>query len=124
VRNQPVSIHEKFVAFGFAAEDRMVVEHEASLSLSCVPLENQCPGQAADATTDNHTVVGFMGVDHIVRKAFKAPVANLVAGLEPAKRIAVRVRIVADAAVAGPIILFRTGVIRTGVGTGSQQIRW
>ena len=107
MRDQPVAVDEEFVALGFAAEDRMVVEHQTSLARAGLPLKNQSRGQTADAAADHHAVVGFAGVDHAGGKAFKPAIANFVAGVQYRERVAVGICVVADAAVASPVVFIR-----------------
>src|SRR3984957_6300110 len=105
MRNQPVTVHSKLIAFGFAAENRMIVEHQTSLARTGMPLKNQRGRQPANAPAYNHAVIGFTRFDNLDRQVLKPAIANLVAGLEHSKGISVAVCVIANATVAGPGIL-------------------
>ncbi len=103
-----MTIDEEFVALGFAAEDRMVVEHQASLARAGLPLKNQGRGQTADPTADHYAVVGFTSVDDGGGKTFKPAIANFVSGVQYRERVAVGICVVANAAVASQVVFIRT----------------
>ena len=103
--DQPVTVHKKLIAFGFATEDRMIVEHKASLAFATLALKNQSRRQPADPATHDHAIVSFPGIDGSSGQTFKQSIANLVPGLEDGGRVAVGVRVVADPAIADPVDL-------------------
>src|SRR5580658_10841166 len=102
--DQPLAIHQKLGAFGLASKDGMIVEHKAGLPFASLALKDQPRRQPADASTHNHAIVDLSSVDHIGGKTLEQPIANLVPGLEHCARIAVRVRIVPNAAVTSPVV--------------------
>ncbi len=104
MRDEPVSIHEKLIAFRFAAEDRMVIEDEAGLAFARLLLKSQGRGQSADAATHDDAIVGFSGVDHVGRKTLKEPISNLMSSFENSGGVAIGICVVADATVSGPIV--------------------
>src|SRR5688572_23135839 len=55
VSGERLAIDEEFVALRFAAEDRVVVQHETASAL--VALEEHRGGEAAQSTADRHQVV-------------------------------------------------------------------
>ena len=98
VRHQPVPVHVELVALGFAAEDRVVVEHQTRHPRTGTTAENQRGRQSADPATDDHAVVLFARVDGIRRQRLEGTVANRVRVGEHRQRVTVRSRVVADAA--------------------------
>ena len=60
---QPVTIDQKFIALGFATEDRMVVEHQACLAFASLALKDQRGSETADAAANNHAIVCFASID-------------------------------------------------------------
>src|SRR5215472_11009068 len=106
--DQAVTVYEKLVALGLAAENRMIVEHEAAFSRPGLTLENQGRSQTADTSAHDHAVIDFSRVDYTRGKGLKGAVANLVTGLEHCCRIAIGIRVFADTAVTGPVIDYRT----------------
>ena len=82
VSDQAVAIDEEFVAFGLAAEDRMVVENETGFSCASLALKNQRGGETADSSAYDYAVVDLASVDDICGETFKLAIANLVSGLQ------------------------------------------
>src|SRR6516165_1130715 len=104
MRDQALPIHQELVSFGLSPEDWMVVEDQAGLPLGGLLLENQCRRQTTDAPTHDHAVISFVGFCHLRRLAFEFTVTNPVAGFENRWSVAIRVGVIADPAVPGPII--------------------
>ena len=103
--NQAVSIDQEFVAFGFATEDGMVVENETGFSCARLALKNQRGCETADSSAYDDAVVDLASFDDTCGEIFKLAIANLVSGLQYGERVAVGVRVVADAAISGEVIL-------------------
>src|SRR5208337_4528237 len=55
--DQPVTIHQKLVAFRLASEDGMIVNYKARLTFPSFALKNQPRRQPADASANNHAIV-------------------------------------------------------------------
>src|SRR6516225_2751801 len=106
--DQPVTVHKKLVALGLAAENRMIVEHEAGFSRPGLALKDQRRSQTADASANHQAVVSLFRVDHICGEPLKYAVANLVSSFEHGGCVAVGIRVVADTGVTGPVIDRRT----------------
>src|ERR1700691_1279083 len=105
MRRQPVAIHQKLVPLRLTAKDGMVVEHEASLALARLPLKNQSRSQPADAAANHNQIKSFPSLDHARSRPFKQPVANLMTRFENGAGIPVRVRVIANPAVARPTLI-------------------
>ena len=82
MRNQPLTINHELIAFGFAAEDRMIVEHQAFASTSRLPREKQCGCQSTDSAAYSDAVVGLAGVDHLRWQRFEIAISNRVPALD------------------------------------------
>src|SRR6266566_1804763 len=98
VRGEPLSVDEELVALRFAAEDGVVVDDERPSAL--VLLEEDRRGQSADATADGDEVVRLAGVAGLGDALLERAVAQCVSGAQYVPGVAVRVTVVADAAVA------------------------
>src|SRR5439155_6187310 len=100
VRSEPLPGDEELVALCFAAEDRVVVDDEAASTF--VFLEKDRGGETADAAPDGDEVVHLAGVAGGGDPLFEwAPaVAQRVSRAQDLPGVAVRVPVVADAAVA------------------------
>src|SRR5215472_4794610 len=107
--NQAVAVDQKFIALGLASENRMIVDHQASFALPSLSMEDQRCREATDAASDNRAVVEFSGLNKICGKAFKFTVADAMTSFEHGRSVAVGICVVADAAVAGPVIANRLG---------------
>src|SRR5579864_3620444 len=81
----------------------MIVEHQATLATSGLPLKSQCSRQTADTTTEDHTIESLSRINDVCGKAIEQTIANLVSGFDDAPGISIRVGVVADAAIAGPV---------------------
>src|SRR5277367_5376807 len=103
--DQPVTVYEKLVALGLAAEDGMIVDHKAGLAVPGLALKNQRGGETANAASHDHAIVSFSGVNRGRGQALEQPIANLMPGLENRVGVAVGICVVADAAIAGPVVL-------------------
>src|SRR6476620_8868805 len=65
IRHNALAIDQKFILFGLTAEDRMVLQHETFLVWARLPLKQQGCRQPADSSTDDHTIKGLSGLDHV-----------------------------------------------------------
>src|ERR1700679_1448798 len=100
--NQPVAIDENLVTLGFASENRMIVEHEAGLARTSLPLKNQRRRQPADAPANNHAIIDLARLNRICGSVLKQAIANLMSCLEHRARVSIRVRVITHAAVTRP----------------------
>src|SRR5437762_555851 len=107
MRHDALTVDEKLVALRLAAEDRVVVEHETPSTLAL--LEEYRRGQPAQPTADAHHVIGLTGVHGARDRALERSVAHGVRGGHHIVRVPVRPAVVADAAVAGPVLSGRFG---------------
>jgi len=82
MRNQAMPVHQELVAFGFTAENRMVVENKTCLAFSALLLKDQRRRQTADASAYDDAIIGFACVDDARGKALKQTIANLVASFK------------------------------------------
>ena len=97
------AVDEKVVAFCLTAEHRVVVEHERAAGRMQAPkmMRRTEPGESC---TDDDQVVLLPRVDRIGRCRAKASCADLVRSLHEPGRVAVRVRVVAEAAGSVPVV--------------------
>src|SRR6266550_3084850 len=98
MRGEPLSVDQELVALRFAAEDGVVVDEEAASAL--VFLEEDRGGESADSAADGDEVVHLAGVHGVRDPRVERAVAQRVSGAQDIPGIAVRVPVVADAAVA------------------------
>ncbi len=100
MRREPLPGDEELVALCFATEDRVVIDDEATSTF--VLLEKDRGGESADAAPDGDEVVHLAGVAGGGDPLFECapPVAQRVTRAQDLPGIAVRVPVVADAAVA------------------------
>jgi len=110
MRHQPVSVHQKLVALGFATENRVIVEHQATLAETRALFKNQCPRQPTDTAAHHHTVVSLTRLDQVPSRVFEPAIANPVPRFQNCERITVGLGVVANATVTGPFIAAGTGV--------------
>ena len=89
MRHESVPVHQKFVALGFAAKNRVVVEYQASSVLARLALKNQGCSQPADTSAHDNAIVNFAGVDCVGGKAIERAITNLVAGFEDGGRVSI-----------------------------------
>src|SRR5262249_22857908 len=104
MRDQAVSINQKLILFGFAAEDRMVFEHQRLQSRTGLALKRQRSRQPADSPTNNNAVVGLAGINDVFRKRIVNTVANRVSGLKHRQSISVRRAVFPNSAIAGELV--------------------
>src|SRR6267154_4344835 len=105
MRDQAPSIHFKFVLLRFAAKDRMIFQDQASFPSPGKPLKKQRSSKSADTAANHNAVVNLSGIDGISQKRTVSRVAHLVPGLQHLQRVSVGPAVIANAAVARPIIL-------------------
>ena len=98
VRGESLPIDEELVALGLAAEDRVVVDDERASA--AVFLEEDRGGESGDSAADGDEVVDLAGVGGVGDARFEGAIAHRVSGGDDVPGVAVRVRVVADAAVA------------------------
>jgi len=103
--NQPVTVHQKLVAFSLASEDGMIVNYKARLAFPGLALKYERRRQAANSSTHDCAIVALSSVDGIARKILKCAIANLVASLEHGSGVAVRVRVIPNPAITCPIVV-------------------
>src|SRR5579862_6291631 len=82
----------------------MIIENKASLAVPSLTLKNQARRQPADAAAHDDAIVALAGVNRARRKILEHAIANLVPGLKNCSRVAVGVRVITHAAIAGPVI--------------------
>jgi hypothetical protein len=104
VNHKPLAIDLEFVALGLAAEDCMIVEHQAGGVALALALEEQRRGESADPAADDHTVKHFARIRGI-SSALVHAIANVVTGGHDLVGVAVRSGVIPDAAVARPVFL-------------------
>src|SRR5579872_7400042 len=102
---ESVSVDQELIALGFATEDRMIIENEACFPWSSFTSKDQPCRESADSAADNHAIVGFSGIYDAGGKAFEIAVADFMTGVHHREGITVRMRVVADAAVAGKVVV-------------------
>src|SRR5207253_689460 len=91
-------VDEELVALCFTAEDRVVVDDEAATAF--VFLEEDRGRESADSAADGDEVVRLAGVDGVGDTRFERAIAQRVSGAQDIPGVAVRVSVVANAAVA------------------------
>jgi hypothetical protein len=97
VRDEALSIDAEFVALGFAAEDRVIVDDERATAF--VLLEKDRGGESRDSAADGDEVVDLAGVSGFRDLGFERAIAHRVSGANDFPGVAVRMTVVADAAV-------------------------
>src|SRR3954464_15741424 len=102
VRDDALPVDKKFVASRFAAEDRVVVENQAAAT--SVLLEEHGRGEPTESAADGDEVVRLAGVDDAPHPPLETAVAHRMRDIHHAQRVAVRVAIVTDTAVTGPVV--------------------
>src|SRR6185436_15326538 len=95
---EALPVDEEFVALGFAAEDRVIVDDERASAF--VFLEEYRGGESGDSAADGDEVVDLAGVSGVGDSLLEGAIAHGVSGAEDFPGVAVGVRVVADAAVA------------------------
>src|SRR5213596_3224037 len=98
VRGEALSVDEELVALRFAAEDRVVVDDEATSAL--VFMEEDRGGESADSAADGDEVVHLAGVAGVGDTLFERAIAHPVSDAQYIPGVAVGVPVVAYAAVA------------------------
>ncbi len=119
MRHHALAIHQKFVAFRLAAEDGMILQHQARLVSAAFAREKQRGRKPADPAAHHHAVVLLAGIGNIGRQRFEDVVANLMRLRHHFVGISVRIAVFAHAAVAGPFGLLRKQL--HGAGSGEQS---
>ena len=104
VSHQPVTVDLELVALGFAAEDRVIVQHQAGHAGTRPPVEDQRRGQTADAAADDDAVVRLAGLDCGRGKRVEDAVPDLVRLRQHIERVAVRGGVVADSPRTVPVL--------------------
>src|SRR5690348_8389089 len=105
MRGEPLAVYLKFVAFGFTAEDRVVVENETGerLFTRSASFKEQCRRQAADAATGHDAIEFFARVNDFRERAVERMIADLMTGGNNFVGVAIGCRIIAHTAEAGPV---------------------
>ena len=109
MRDQAPSIHFKFVLLRFAAKDRMIFQDQASFASPSKPLKKQRCSKSADAAANHNAVINLSGIDGISQERMESAIAHLVPGLQNLQRVSIGAAVIANSAVAGPIILSGSG---------------
>src|SRR6266481_3753184 len=109
MRDQPCSIHFKFVLLRFAAKDRMIFQDQASFPSPGKPLEKKRSSKSADAAANHNTIINFASINRIGQEGAVRAIAHFVPGLQHLQRISIGAAVIANSAVAGPIILSGSG---------------
>src|SRR5581483_3566499 len=95
-RSQPLAMDDEFVAFGLAAEHRMVLENQASeFEITVVEAQRRC--HPADSTTCHDAVEDLVGFDRLMIAAAKHIITDLVAGMDDLISVPITSRIIACA---------------------------
>jgi hypothetical protein len=119
--DQTVAVNQEFVTLGFAAEHGVIVEHQAVSSFTCLTMKYERRGETADPTSNDYAVVDFSRVDDIRWDTFELSVADAMTGFENCLCVAIRIRVVANASVPGPVLpLTFSGLTRIP----GKQLRW
>ena len=105
MRNQPVTIDQELVAFGFAAENRMIVDDQTGFSFTSQLLKDQRRRETADSATHDDAIVNLTCLYYVRGKTFELLIANPMSCLKNRGGVAVGVRVVADASIAIAIII-------------------
>src|SRR5262252_6563871 len=119
--DQAVPIDQELVTLGFAAEHRVIVEHQAGFSLARQAMKYERRGESADPAANDYAVVDFSRFDDIRWDTFELSIADPVTGFENCLRVAIRIRVVADAAVPGPVLPRSFGGLTRMLG---EQLCW
>src|SRR5215831_10649359 len=102
--DQSMPVYNELVALSLAAEHWMIVEHQAGFPLAGIAMKNERRRKSADSPADDDTVIYFASFHKVVRNVLKLSVSDSMTSLNNRLSVAVRIRVVADAAVAGPIV--------------------
>src|ERR1700747_2239768 len=102
--DQAMAVHKELVAFGLATEYRMIVEHKAVFPVAGVAVKDERGRESADSPTDDDTVVDFSSLDNIFGNVLKLSVTDSMTGFKHRLSVAVRIRVIAHASVACPVI--------------------
>ena len=102
MNHQPLAVDVELVALGFAAEYRVIIHHQAGRAGPALALKKQGRSEPADASTHHDAIELLARIDRLVRALVDA-IANPVAGRHHLVGVAVRIRVIADAAVPGPV---------------------
>ena len=107
-RIQVVAVDDEFVLLCLATEDRMVFEHEAlGVRRMLLAVERRC--QATEAAANNHQVEDLARIVSGKGRIGEDMVTDLMTGRHHLERVAVGLRIITDAAIAGPVVLAHLG---------------
>src|SRR5882762_3569145 len=109
MRDQALSVNFKFVLLRFAAKDRMIFQDQASFVSSGKPLKKQRGSKSADAAANHNTIINFASINRIGQEGAVRAIAHLVPGLQHLQRIPIGAAVIANSAVASPIILSGSG---------------
>lgn len=98
----------------------MIVEDKTVKPGTAVFLQEERCRKAADAAADYDAIEDFAGVDGFRRqRVIEQAAANLVTGGHHFERVSVGIGVIADAAVAGPVVVAGIAVL----GIGQQLLR-
>ena len=107
--DQALAVDDELILAAFAAENRMVLKHQALLRPATFFRDEVGGAKAGKAATNDDHVVGFARIG-AVRQRIVAGVANLVCGAHHGPGVAVGVGVIADAAIACPSVAARLGL--------------
>src|SRR5690349_20695337 len=100
-----LTIHVEVVEIGLAAENWVIVQDQTGALAGCaVALQEKSGRKAADAPADDYAVELLASVVNVLARAGKDAIANSVAICHHLVRVAVRITVIADAAVSGPVV--------------------
>ncbi len=123
MRDQPMAVDLELVPLCFAAEDRVIVEHETGRPGSRTPPEDQGRRQPADASANDDAIVRLARIDRVGGQALEHAVANLMRIRHHPQRISVGSGVVAYSPKAGPRVPFRDGLRQELRGSVRRQER-
>jgi hypothetical protein len=93
----------EFVPLGLTAEYWMIVQNQAGSIWLTLALKEERGRQAADAAADHHTIEFFACIDSLCGCPVERMIANFMTFGHHLIGVAVGARIIAHAAVSGPI---------------------
>ncbi len=96
MRHQSLAVHVELVAFRFASEDMMIVQHEAVFLRTRSARKEQRSRESADAAADYCAIEGFARIYNLLGGRVECVIANSVPGGHHRVRVAVGRSVIAD----------------------------
>ena len=100
---QAEPVHFKFILFGLAAEDGVIVQEQTGLVLSGLLHEGVGRAQTGKPAAHHHQIEVLAGVLDVAGAEINPSIADAVGGVDHRRGVAVGAGVVADPAVAGPV---------------------